>query len=171
MTKKVKAYIAGPDVFYPNAQDLANNARMVAARHDIEALIPIDNEIKSGKPADMSNAIFKANVKMINEADIVIANISPFRGPSADSGTVWEIGYAFAQGKKIFAFSDDTREYKDRVGKPDGMLIEDFGNIENLMIAHAVHSVSPTIEDAFKNAAKYIQDNKPSEKRGQKIRP
>lgn len=171
MPKNTKAYIAGPDVFYPDAADLANKARLVAARHDIDALIPIDNEIKDKQGAELSAAIFKANVKMINEADIVIANLSPFRGPSADAGTVWEVGYAFAQGKKIFAFSDDMREYKDRVGKPDGMLIEDFGSQDNLMIAHAVHSISPTIEEAMVKAAKYIADNKPRQKTGIKVRP
>ena len=30
---------------------------------------------------------------MMDEADAIIANLTPFRGPSADAGTVYELGY------------------------------------------------------------------------------
>ncbi|MFT4176396.1 MAG: nucleoside 2-deoxyribosyltransferase [Luteolibacter sp.] len=145
----IKVYLAGPDVFYPNARELADSAREKAAGLGIHALIPIDNDIGATSPAEMSREIFEANVKMIREADAVIANLSPFRGPSADAGTVWEVGFAHALGKPVIGYSTDLRDYKERVVEPDGMLIEDFGNIDNLMIAHALAAVVGTLEDAF----------------------
>ena len=32
----------------------------------------------------------------MKEADAIIANLTPFRGPSADTGTVYELGYMAA---------------------------------------------------------------------------
>ncbi|PRT53383.1 hypothetical protein B9G98_01003 [Wickerhamiella sorbophila] len=145
-------YIAGPDVFYPNARELAENARALAKQYGLTALIPTDNEVKDGTKQEISKAIFRANVQMIESADAVVANISPFRGPSADAGTVWEIGYARGTGKPVVAFSDDTRDYKTRAEKyPDGNMIEDFENVDNLMIAECLQGkVHRSIGDALK---------------------
>ncbi|MFT3990912.1 MAG: nucleoside 2-deoxyribosyltransferase [Luteolibacter sp.] len=153
----LKVYLAGPDVFYPNARELADSAREKAAALGIQALIPIDNDIVAASPAEMSLEIFEANVKMIREADAVIANLSPFRGPSADAGTVWEVGFAYGLGKKVIGYSTDRRNYKDRVAEPDGMLIEDFGNTDNLMIAHALAVEVDTLEEALAFVAEKLR--------------
>ena len=35
----------------------------------------------------------------MDAADAIIANLTPFRGPSADAGTVYELGYMAGRGK------------------------------------------------------------------------
>lgn len=85
---------------------------------------------------------------MIHECDIVIANLSPFRGPEPDSGTVWEVGFAQGLGKKVLAYSTDMRTLKEKTQAilnlgdasrdTSGMAIEDFGLTHNLMFAHCV---------------------------------
>ena|GEM_PF-1283416 len=154
--QEIHVYIAGPDVFYPDARAIADEVRATARRYGITALIPIDNDLQIEEKAVLSLAIFQANLAMIQRADAVIANISPFRGPSADAGTVWEIGYAYALGKKVYAFTNDRRKYQDRIPQPDGMMIEDFGNIDNLMIAHALEGIFDTAEEALATAAAAI---------------
>lgn len=151
-------YIAGPDVFFPNARELAEEARATAQKYGLVALIPTDNEVKEGTKQEMSKAIFQANVQMIDSADAVVANISPFRGPSADSGTVWEIGYARGKGKPVVAFSGDNGDYKSRVQDfPDGNMIEDFENVDNLMIAECLTGdVHKSIEDALKAVSQVV---------------
>lgn len=151
-------YIAGPDVFYPNARQLADDASLLAKEQGIEALIPLDNEIKSGTKKELSAAIFRANVDMIDRADAVVANITPFRGPSADAGTVWEIGYARGKGKPVVAFSADLRDYASRAAAyPDGNMIEDFGNTENLMISECLSGpVHSSIEEALIAVSKLL---------------
>src|SRR5262249_6573531 len=82
-------------------------------------------------------------------ADLIIANLSPFRGPSADVGTVFELGYGFAKGLPVFGYSNHPSNYLDRAealagpstpGKDgqeydrDGHAIEDFDLADNLMI-------------------------------------
>ena len=59
---------------------------------------PLDNTIERSA-ADASLQIFKANEAMMDACDAIIANLTPFRGPGADAGTVYELGYMAAQGK------------------------------------------------------------------------
>src|SRR5271155_1553755 len=94
-------------------------------------------------------AIYSANRHMIASADAVIANLTPFRGPSADPGTVFELGYAAALGRPIFGYSNMAGALLDKVRAADaavscaaaggwrdghGLVIEDFGLADNLMI-------------------------------------
>lgn len=148
---KIKAYMAGPDVFFANAIENAVIVRDLCNKYGIEALIPLDNEVPhTNEKAKISEDIFTKNVNLLESADIVIANLSPFRGPSADVGTVWEIGFGYAQKKPIYAFTNDNREYKYRV-MPDGMAIEDFGNIDNTMIDKSIISIMNSLEDILKS--------------------
>jgi nucleoside 2-deoxyribosyltransferase/predicted secreted protein len=50
--------------------------------------------------------IFADNVSALKNSDILIAIID---GADADSGTSWEMGYAFALGKKVIALRTDFR--------------------------------------------------------------
>lgn len=159
---EVGVYVAGPDVFYPNAKELADNARELGVKYGLKSLIPIDNEIVGDfkTPTELSEEIYRKNVEMIDRAAITIANISPFRGPSADSGTVWEIGYSVGKNMVVFAFTDDMSEYKSRVSKDDTNIVENFKLTEVGIIANAVHSISPSIEEAFRKAQEYVQEIK-----------
>jgi len=82
--------------------------------------------------------IYRANRKLMDSCDAIIANLTPFRGISADPGTVYEVGYMTGQGKPAFGFTLDSRPYRERViaaGQADpGHTIEDFDLSDNLMI-------------------------------------
>ncbi len=148
---RVKAYMAGPDVFFKNAIENAAIVKELCNKYGIEALIPLDNEVPhTNEKSKISEDIFTKNVNLLESADVVIANLSPFRGPSADVGTVWEIGFGYAQKKPIYAFTNDNREYKYRVS-PDGMAIEDFGNIDNTMIDKSIVAIMNSLEEVLKS--------------------
>ncbi|HZD43563.1 MAG TPA: nucleoside 2-deoxyribosyltransferase, partial [Methanomicrobiales archaeon] len=51
-------------------------------------------------------AIYEANVGEIRKADIVVAVCE---GADAESGTSWEMGFAFALGKPVYALRSDFR--------------------------------------------------------------
>jgi nucleoside 2-deoxyribosyltransferase len=80
-----------------------------------------------------------------------------------DPGTAWEIGYAVARGLPVFAYSHDLRAYAERVGQTgqgprgpvdaDGLLVEDFGLVENLMIVESVVAVDVSAEAAIARCA------------------
>jgi nucleoside 2-deoxyribosyltransferase/predicted secreted protein len=65
----------------------------------------------AGDDSDIRNKeeqvwIFSKNVKALESADIIVAIID---GADADSGTAWEMGYAFAHKKKVIALRTDFR--------------------------------------------------------------
>jgi nucleoside 2-deoxyribosyltransferase len=53
-----------------------------------------------------NGAIFAQHLRTLQDIDIVVAVID---GADADSGTSWEMGYAYALGKKIVALRTDFR--------------------------------------------------------------
>jgi nucleoside 2-deoxyribosyltransferase len=50
--------------------------------------------------------IFKEDVAPLNKAKLLVAVIG---GPDLESGTAWEIGYAYAHGVPVFCIVDDIR--------------------------------------------------------------
>jgi nucleoside 2-deoxyribosyltransferase len=99
--------------------------------------------------------IFRFCTAMMEDADAVIAHLTPFRGPSADAGTVFELGYMAARGKICTGYTNRRDSYADRIESvpevaPDssglvsldreGHVIENFGLTDNLMIVHALEA-------------------------------
>ena len=147
----MKIYLAGPDVFLPDAIAIGRRKAEICSHHGLVGLYPLDNVVDLSA-ADASLAIFKANEAMMDAADAIIANLTPFRGPSADAGTVYELGYMAGRGKLCFAYSNDPASYRERVAQlydvtethggphvdPEGLTVEDFGWPDNLMMIHAL---------------------------------
>jgi nucleoside 2-deoxyribosyltransferase len=133
-------YLAGPDVFAAEQEEIFRTRKRICREHGLEPLAPLDNG------ASTAQDIYRGNVHMIDRCAAVIANVTPFRGPHCDAGTAWEIGYAIARGVPVFAWSEDPRSLADRVPEgpagggrdAEGMSIEDFGLSENLMIAECI---------------------------------
>jgi nucleoside 2-deoxyribosyltransferase len=154
-----KVYLAGPDVFFRNCGALFAARTRACAALGLQALIPVDGTKLTAE------AIFQGNVALVEQADAVIANISPFRGPHCDVGTAWEMAYATAKGKPVFAYSSDPRPLLERLGAVDangrdaeGLLAENFALAENLMISVPVADgkTHPTFEAAAHAAATHF---------------
>jgi len=138
-------------VFLPDAFDIGRRKREICARHGVTGLYPLDNAIDLAA-ADASLRIFKGNQAMMDASDAIIANLTPFRGPGADAGTVYELGYMAGRGKFCLAYSNDPAGYVERVARFDavtksadghlidgnGLTVEDFGLPDNLMMIHAL---------------------------------
>jgi nucleoside 2-deoxyribosyltransferase len=167
----VKIYLAGPDVFLPNAIERGNYMKNFCRKNGFEPLFPFDND----NEASTAKTIFENNLYMLHQCDVVLANISPFHGPSADVGTVWEMGYASGLGKTVVTYSNDLRDLQTRIiefngplinGKTkDGMGFDDFGEIDNLMLVKGLGTeVFPSFEDAigYLNTIFDYQKNKSS---------
>lgn len=150
---RVKAYLAGPDVFRKDAKAYFLELKKKCKEHGVEPLVPLDNELnKTTQNVPLSEQIYWGNVEMIKHADVVIANICPFRGPSVDPGTAFEIGYARALGKKVYLYTPTHSEYRDRVKvkvKSEYQEIENFRLIDNLMIIHGSTAPFSTFLEAL----------------------
>lgn len=81
-----RIYLAGFDVFAPDAQERGARMKMLCAERGWIGLYPLDNE------ADSAEEIYCGNLELIRQADCVAANVNPFRGCEPDSGTAFEIG-------------------------------------------------------------------------------
>ena len=88
--------------------------------------------------------IFDKCVAHMDTCDLVIANMTPFRGPSMDVGTTVEIGYMLAKGKPVFGYTNVAADYAARV-EPDGLLLEEFGFCDNLMCDGTVWRSGTTV--------------------------
>ncbi|MGE4370521.1 MAG: nucleoside 2-deoxyribosyltransferase [Burkholderiaceae bacterium] len=158
-------YLAGFDVFRPDAKAWGETLKMLCAKYGFEGLFPLDNEA----PASLSGAalarwIYEANVQLIRRADIVMANVNPFRGAEPDSGTVFEVGYAVALGKPVWAYTEENRSLVEQVAVDRqfgdgpytdtlGYTVEDFGYSLNLMLACSTQVVHGDVEDCLAQLA------------------
>src|ERR1700761_2769158 len=170
MTSKAarpKVYLAGPEVFLRNAVEAGAAKVAICAAHGLEGKYPLDAQLDLGDLtlADRAYAIARANEALIGESDAVIANLTPFRGPGADTGTAFEVGYARGRGLPVFGYSNHHLSFFDRVRKynakplkhrpgseptmafedSDKMGVEQFGLADNLMVIGAIHESGGTI--------------------------
>ncbi|MGE5547125.1 MAG: nucleoside 2-deoxyribosyltransferase [Solirubrobacterales bacterium] len=168
MPSHLTVYLAGPAIFHPAAKALLDYLRETCSKHGLEAITPLDGTVsdvgEDAEALEQARAIRQANVDKIRVCDVVIACTSPFRGPGADAGTAWEMGYAEALGKPVIPWCEDTNQYLARVphDRDDdgrvfclqhGMLVEDFGLSDNLMLTAGIIPVQPDFETAVRLAA------------------
>lgn len=145
-----KVYLAGPDVFFDDPLEIAKRKKEICKQYGFVGVFPLDVEIDPENklsPFEKASAISFSNESLMDECDLVIANLTPFRGVSMDSGTAYEIGYMRAQKKPVLGYTNIVHDYEKRVeqfyrcssdnimdGDKQGTMVEAFGLSENLMI-------------------------------------
>ena len=151
----IRVYLAGHEVFLPDAVEIGEQKKRICAARGCVGVYPLDHELPldglSGP--DAAYAIYTANREAMDSCTWIIANLTPFRGASADAGTVFELGYMRGAGKPVLAYSNVTEGYADRARRLDpgahaepggvpcdgnGMEIECFGLADNLMLEGAL---------------------------------
>lgn len=165
-------YLAGPDVFYVDAERLAEEHKRLCRQYGFEPMHPID------QPNLTSEHIFGTNIEMLRRADAVVANLNPFRGTEVDSGTAFEVGFAIARGIPVVGYVANSESLKDRVERllgplveqnctwrdRDANLVENFEYPLNLMLAESCLIVVGGFVDALKAlAASLDMENGPVE--------
>ena len=144
-------YLAGPDVFLPEAVAWLERKKAICAGFQLTGVSPLD--ALANEPPAWADLPEWRRIALRNEAHIrgckaVVANLTPFRGPSADVGTVYELGFARGLGLKVFGYATVAAAFLDRTlaligGQQDpagtwwdaeGLFVEQFGLFDNLMI-------------------------------------
>ena len=186
MMFEIHAYLAGPDVFFPRAQDIGRQKIAYLKTLGIIGHFPLDTEVPLDvlkNPAQASRLIANANERMMLDCcrdgriGLILANMSPFHGPSMDVGTAFEVGFMSALSYKnnviIIGYTSNKRRFEDRVVEeihggwsnithknglphgPDGTMIEAFGGADNLMITNAILRTGGEIFPTFEDAARF----------------
>jgi nucleoside 2-deoxyribosyltransferase len=156
MTIIRKIYLGGPEVFLPDAADVVQKKAAMCGEFGFAAQVPQDTHGQDwGKmtPVAISRAIYQANVDVMKTCDCGLFDLTPFRGPSADVGTAFEVGLMTGMGKPVFAYTNVAGDFIDRFGlkqqKPNtnamiawtderNWRIENFGNADNMMLDSAI---------------------------------
>ena len=173
MSKRI--YLAGPEVFLLHAREIGARKRATCETHGLVGVFPTDEE-DACDPAlplpERGLAISRAMERAMQSCDAMIVNLTPFRGPSTDVGSAYEMGFMRALGRPIFGYTNDDRPFLDRVAafcggtlrqRPtgehediDGMAIEAFELHDNLMLAGGIiASGGCIVADAASHAERY----------------
>ena len=187
-------YLAGPEVFLDKPIEAGEKKKALIAKLSnkndwsfvLEGLYPLDNSIPDFKnDFDTGMRIYEANIALMDKAHFIAANMVRFRGPSMDVGTAYEMGYMAGADKPVFAYYEAKPFYR-KMEKPalltervkdywhvdpespgkdkDGIHIENFQMIDNLMMVGAYsktgYPVAENFEALIMNIADYIQSKK-----------
>lgn len=156
-------YLAGFDVFRPDAIAHGHYLKDLCAAHGLQGLYPFDNEVTPGlTPQETARQIYQQNIAMIQRCHAVLANLNTFRGQEPDSGTAFEVGMALALGKPVWAYLKTTGTLREQVPHDAqgldalGLLVEDFGLPRNLMLACSWVGASSSVELGAEALARYL---------------
>jgi nucleoside 2-deoxyribosyltransferase len=147
-----RVYLAGPDVFLPESGLWMQRKKAICERHGLIGVSPLDE--LTGEQIQWADYPSWRQIALRNEAHIrscqgLIANLTPFRGPSADVGTVYEVGFARALGLPVFGYATTSEPFLARTLRTvagcrpladgtyrdaDSLLVEQFDLFDNLMI-------------------------------------
>lgn len=147
----MRAYLAGPEVFLPNAREILDRKIALVRSYGFTPVSPGDLAVPETETRRQRGlAISAINERLMSGADLIIANLTPFRGIAADVGTAFELGFMCARGCPAFAFSNCVDDHFERVSGlyggevrlgpdgrhrgPDGMALENFDMADNLML-------------------------------------
>lgn len=145
-------YLAGPEVFLPDAVAFGREKVRRAKVAGFLGLFPLDQQLDlTGlSPAQSAARVSSANEALMRSADLLIANCTPFRGASMDCGTAFEVGFMRALGRPVLGYMNTALDHRRRAEMVRALPrlpfdcdradveVEDFGLAENLMIDIAI---------------------------------
>lgn len=134
MSKKKMIYLAGP--LFSRAE-LEYNLKLkdMLLNNGFSVFLPQEDAEDSALERESQNQeyIFMKCVEGVDASDLVVAVLD---GVDVDSGTAWEIGYAYAKGKPVIGLRTDFRELAD--------------GIVNLMVEMSIVSLARDEEELLK---------------------
>lgn len=110
----MRIYFAGP--LFTSAEREWNAAfrdRLVAAGHEV--FLPQEQEFDAKTPEET----FRSDVRHVDWSEGLVAVMD---GEDPDSGTCWEVGYAYAKGKPIVMVRTDFRSWSEP-GDPYNLML------------------------------------------------
>nr|WP_302974358.1 nucleoside 2-deoxyribosyltransferase [Enterocloster clostridioformis] len=157
MFEQEKIYIAGPECFYKGGPSILNAMRRRAESLGFGVTLPNEHPLDMGNPdlQKRADSIFEDLKNIMKETTVIIADLEAYRGSEADSGTIYEIGMAYADGLKCYGYTRDKRPlaWKDqKYTMQDGVVYDEKGKqapYKELPFAPAVVGSTKIVEGDF----------------------
>jgi len=136
---KKKIYLAGP-LFTRAEIEYNQKLKDILLNNGHSVFLPQEDAEDAADERERQNqeCIFIKCVEGVDASDLVVAILD---GVDVDSGTAWEIGYAYAKGKPVIGLRTDFRELSD--------------GIVNLMVEMSIVSLARDEEELLKVLEKF----------------
>lgn len=121
----MKIYMAGA-FFRPETKERIDSYVAGFRRLGYSVYVPQEHTIPNAwdmSQEDWAREVFKMDIKAIQDCDILFAM---YDGLYSDSGTAWEIGYAYALGKNIQISNDPNIEDMSIMPFASARVIENY---------------------------------------------
>jgi nucleoside 2-deoxyribosyltransferase len=134
--RRCSVYIAGP--LFSHGERTFNTTVDVLLEPYIDTYLPqrdggllADMIVQGTPPVDAAQTIFHLDLAALRRCDIFLIILD---GRSIDEGAAFELGVAFALGKKCFGLQTDPRRLLPHGNNPmiDGALSQVFNSLESL---------------------------------------
>lgn len=169
-----RLYIAGPQKYFPNGLEELKMYKTVAEFYGFEVVNDfscLENGLADYEKIDKS---------FLDDCDIVIADVNPFRGGEPESSTIFDLGIAFAKKKKIYTHVHDMRDvihkYPHAHFNENGKVIDEHGlkYADGYTLGNLMYMVpGKMIEGDFLDCLRFLMVDLAEEEkaRGQRIVP
>lgn len=160
-------YIAGPECFYENGYELWWAQRKLAEYYGIPVVLPTSTPLKLDNEDLSLNAkeIFDDLVNQVKKTTAIIADLEFFRGSESDGGTIFEMGWIWQKGGRLYGYTRDKRSMAEKnqaAYLSSGIILDQDGRklpYSSLPFAPSIMASSKIIEGDFKDALKlYLVD-------------
>lgn len=111
LLKNEAIYIAGPECFYTDGYDMLAAMRVRAEALGFSVTLPNSHPLDMENPdlQKRADSIFEDLKKVMLDTTVIIADLEAYRGCEPDSGTIYEIGMAYAKGARCYGYTRDKR--------------------------------------------------------------
>ena len=135
LVEKEALYIAGPECFYTYGYDALAAMKARALALGFGVTLPNNDPLDLENPdlQKRADSIFENLKEVMLKTTAIVADLEAYRGAEPDSGTVYEIGMAYAKGAKCYGYTRDKRSFGTKNLNSylkDGEVTDEFGNCE-----------------------------------------
>lgn len=134
LLKNEGIYIAGPECFYTNGFDALAAMKVRAESLGFSVTLPNTHPLDMDNPdlQKRADSIFADLEKVMLDTTVIIADLEAYRGCEPDSGTIYEIGMAYAKGARCYGYTRDKRSMATKNQQSylkDGKVYDERNNV------------------------------------------
>ena len=171
LVKDEALYIAGPECFYTYGYDALGAMRARAEALGFGVTLPNNDPLDLDNPdlQKRADSIFANLEEVMLKTTAIVSDLEAYRGAEPDSGTIYEIGMAYAKGAKSYGYTRDKRSFMTKNQKActlNGKAVDELGNCEmygKLPFAPSIIGSTKIVEGDFDDCLKAIIIDKEEE--------